>query len=191
MNNEADKIPQRSLQQGQNTASEADWAIEPSGAPSDFGIPQFSRPVQKRVWDRQEAYLAAYAECGRRNKAAATVGLTYWAIRHWDRHDVFSFRERQDVAHLVYCETRVEGLIDERLANPEGNRGSDILLMFKAKAEMPEKYREEVKIIDTGATKERLRELRALGRPNVIEGSLAPEQPTDPSDPPLPAVGTE
>ena len=33
-------------------------------------------------------------------------------------------------------------MIDDRLENPQGNRGSDILLMFKAKAEMPEKYRE-------------------------------------------------
>ena len=178
MGNKADNTHQQdSLPQVQDTATEPAWAIEPTGGPEEFGIPQFSRPVQKRVWDRQEAYLAAYAECGRRNKAAATVGLTYWAIRHWDRHDVFSFRERQDVAHLVYCETRVEGLIDERLANPEGNRGSDILLMFKAKAEMPEKYREEVHVVDTSATKDLLAELRRRGQARVIEGSLAPQEP--------------
>ena len=183
MGNKADNTHHEDSQlQAQDTATEPEWAIEPTGAPEDFGIPQFSRPVQKRVWDRQEAYLAAYAECGRRNKAAATVGLTYWAIRHWDRHDVFSFRERQDVAHLIYCETQVEGLIDERLANPEGNRGSDILLMFKAKAEMPEKYREEVKIVDTRETKDLLEELRRLGRPNVIEGSVVSKEPPQESE---------
>ena len=170
MSNKADNTHHRnSLPQVQDTASAPEWAIEPSGAPEEFGIPQFSRPVQKRVWDRQEAYLAAYAECGRRNKAAATVGLSYWAIRNWDRHDVFSFRERQDVAHLVYCETKVEGLIDSRLEKPEGNRGSDVLLMFQAKAEMPAKYREEVRVIDSGATKELLNQLRSMGQPREPE----------------------
>ena len=82
------------------------------------------------------------------------------------------------LAHADYCETQVEGLIDSRLANPEGNRGSDILLMFKAKAEMPEKYREEVKIVDTSATKDLLAELRRLGQAKVVEGSLAPSEPT-------------
>jgi hypothetical protein len=50
-----------------------------------------------------------------------------------------------EIAHADYCE-RIEEDIDERLGNPKGNRGSDILLMFKAKAEMPGKYREDVKV---------------------------------------------
>ena len=55
---------QDSLLPVQDSAAEAEWAIEPTGAPEEFGIPQFSRPVEKRVWQRQEAYLAAYRECG-------------------------------------------------------------------------------------------------------------------------------
>ena len=38
----------------------------------------------------------------------------------------------------------------DRLENPQGNRGSDPLLMFKTKAEMPEKYREDIKLLDSG-----------------------------------------
>jgi hypothetical protein len=36
--------------------------------------------------------------------------------------------------------------MDERLENPQGNRGSDVLYMFKMKAEKPEKYRENVQV---------------------------------------------
>ena len=37
--------------------------------------------------------------------------------------------------------------MDERLGNSQGNRGSDILYMFKMKAEKPEKYRENVQVV--------------------------------------------
>ena len=33
--------------------------------------------------------------------------------------------------------------MDSRLENPEGNRGSDVLLMSKLRAEQPAKYREQ------------------------------------------------
>ena len=179
MKNRADKTHHKDSQlQAQDTASEPEWALEPTGGPEEFGILQNSTLRERRVWDRQELFLTAFRECGRIGKAANAVGLTRWATNRWLEGDVFGFRERMKLAHADYCETQVEGLIDSRLANPEGNRGSDILLMFKAKAEMPEKYREEVKIVDTSATKDLLAELRRLGQAKVVEGSLAPSEPT-------------
>ena len=86
--------------------------------------------------------MAVYREWGKIGKAANAVGLTRWGVDWWNKHDIFRFRERINAAHADYCETVIEvGLIDSRLANPQGNRGSDVLLMFKAKAEMPGKYR--------------------------------------------------
>ena len=61
--------------------------------------------------------------------------------------------------------------MDARLAEPSGNRGSDVLLMFKMKAEMPEKYRERVTIVDTTETKQLLDEMRRIGTPRIVEGS--------------------
>jgi hypothetical protein len=66
-----------------------------------------------------------------------------------------------EYAHQDYREF-LEGLIHERLVNPQGNRGSDILLMFKEKAEWPEKYREEVKVIGVDASKQMMDKLREL-----------------------------
>ena len=79
--------------------------------------------------------------------AATAVGLSRHTVMYWERNDVFQFNDRLKIAHADYCET-IEQRIDDRLDNPQGNRGSDPLLMFKAKAEMPEKYREDIKVIE-------------------------------------------
>ena len=74
-------------------------------------------------------------------------------------------------------------MIDDRLEDPKGNRGSDVLLMFKAKAEMPEKYREEVKVLNVEvplkmldklaeiAARERA-EREALASGDIVEGQI-------------------
>ncbi len=83
-------------------------------------------------------------------------------------------------AHKQYVES-LEQEMDYRLKNPQGNRGSDVLLMFKLKAEAPQKYREEVKVVGIEASKQmmdRLREMArkererqaALERGEVVEG---------------------
>ena len=98
--------------------------------------------------------------------------------------DVFGYRERYNMAHADWCEDKIEGLMDERLSDPQGNRGSDILLLAKARAEMPEKYRETVHVMDTSAIKESLNMLRTLGTPRLdapkfVEGTatVVPEEP--------------
>ena len=91
------------------------------------------------------------------------------------------FRERRDIAHQDWCEEFIEGRIDSRLDEPQGNRGSDVLLMFQAKAEMPDKYREQMTVVDTSAIKESLDVLKSLGVPRVVEGTghVVPEDKTD------------
>jgi hypothetical protein len=109
-------------------------------------------------------------------------------------------------AHQGYVES-VERTMNDRLANPQGNRGSDVLLMFKLKAEAPEKYREGVKVVGVDASKQmmdRLRELamkdreRAALEAPAIDGQfkevgeprMESEKPTHP-DPSRPVGGTE
>ena len=70
------------------------------------------------------------------------MGLTRWAVDWWNKKDIFQFRERINAAHLDHGE-RWEEQMDSRLENPEGNRGSDVLLMSKLRAEQPAKYREQ------------------------------------------------
>ena len=52
--------------------------------------------------------------------------------------------------------------MDKRLENPQGNRGSDILYLFKMKAERPEKYREEVNVIGANVAVQRWDKLTEL-----------------------------
>ena len=146
-------------------------AVEPSGAPEEFGLTlDYAAAEKRRVWNRQETVLAEYRQCGRIGMAARAVGMTRWATNKWTLTDVMGWRDRLKVAHQDWCEDVIETRINDRLADPQGNRGSDILLMFQAKAEMPEKYRETVTIVDTQETKDMLGELRRIGSPRVVEG---------------------
>jgi hypothetical protein len=55
-----------------------------------------------------------------------------------------------------------ETLMDDRWTNPTGNRGSDVLLMFKLKVMALEKCREEVKVLNVAAPMQMLDRLREL-----------------------------
>lgn len=55
--------------------AEEDWALEPVGEPEEFGLAKDSRPSKKRVWNRQEIFLAAFAECGKPGVAATNSGI--------------------------------------------------------------------------------------------------------------------
>ena len=107
-------------------------------------------------------FLEAYKKCGKRAQAAKAVGLTLWCVEKWLGADVYGIRKRMELAHREFCENVIEQEIDNRLADPKGNRGSDILLMFKAKAEMPEKYRENVQVVGVEPVREMLDRLTEI-----------------------------
>jgi hypothetical protein len=113
-----------------------DDALEPT--PQHFGFPENPMPYQVQVWNRQEMFLAAYAKTGRRGQAAKEAGISVWCVEKWIAADVYGIKKRMALAHAKYVESQ-EQLMDDRLSNPQGNRGSDVLLMFKLKAEAPEK----------------------------------------------------
>jgi hypothetical protein len=136
-----------------------DDGLEPT--PQDYGFPKKPLPYQVEVWNRQELFLAAYARVGRRSIAAKEAGLSLSCIEKWIGADVYGIRKRMECAHQEYVEN-LEQLMDDRLTNPQGNRGSDVLLMFKLKAEAPEKYREEAKVIGVDASKQMMDRLREM-----------------------------
>jgi hypothetical protein len=174
--------------------------------PQDYGFP--ANPTLRNIqcWDHQEAFLKAYGELGTILHAARAVGIHRTTVNLWLSSDLYSFKKRMEYAHQDYREF-IEGLIHERLVNPQGNRGSDVLLMFKEKAEWPEKYREEVKVIGVDASKQMMDKLRELAMKEreraaleapAIEGEfkevgeprVGAEKPTRP-DPSRPVGGTE
>jgi hypothetical protein len=136
--------------------------------PQDYGLPENPNPQQMQVWNRQELFLAAYAKIGKRGEAAKEAGLSISAVEKWVTGDVYGLRKRMKLAHERYVES-LEQLMVERLTNPTGNRGSDVPLMFKLKAEAPEKYREQVKLLNVSAPIQMLDRLRALATKELKE----------------------
>ena len=164
-----DYLPQENdtLAAGVETEPVPDWAHLPEGKPEEFGFPTDSHNQQKiQMWNRQEAFLEAYRQIGKIGKAAKAVGLTRWAVDYWVKKDIFGFQQRIKAAHQDYVEEVIEeGMIDHGINNPiKGVQGSDVLVMFKAKAEAPDKYREEVKVIGTEAPLRMLEKLKELGK---------------------------
>ena len=148
-------------------ADNQNWVIEPTGSAAEFGLTKDSRPSQKRVWDRQEVFLAAFAQCGKPVVAARNSGISYWTHCHWEKHDVFGYRERLKVAHDMYCQAVIEQDIDDTLADKKFNH--DILRIFRAKAEMREKYGDNVKITGIDPLKELLEKASQIAAKEVRE----------------------
>jgi hypothetical protein len=164
-----------------------DDGLEPT--PQDYGFPANPSLRNLQCWDHQEAFLRAYSELGTILHAAKAVGVHRVTVNTWQTADLYSFRKRMELAHQDYVEN-VERLMNDRLNNPQGNRGSDILLMFKLKAERPEKYREEVKVLNTDAPLRMLEMLKELGKKELeaIEGEYR-ELPAPATEPPGPGAG--
>ena len=149
-----------------------DWAYMPAGAPEEYGVntsgPANGNPATKnyvvekrRVWQRQEAFLEAYRKCGKIGKSAQAIGMTRWTVDYWLKKDIFGFKDRIDMAHQDYVESLEEDM-DEVCADRKGNH--DILRIFRLKAELPKKYREEIKVLNADAPFEMLDRLKELAR---------------------------
>jgi hypothetical protein len=150
---------------------------------------------ERQCYERQERFLQAYSRCGKIVTAAEAAEIAYQTVMGWQQLDSHMFNKRLELARQKYVE-HWEGIMDSRLEAPTGNRGSDVLLMFKLKAEKPEKYREEVKVIGIEASKQmmdRLRELAAKDRQRseqdapAVEGDfkeVLPPPTKPPPDPP-------
>ena len=105
------------------------------------------------------------------------MGITRRCVQLWQSSDVFSFRKRLEDAHLEYAES-LETDFDNWVN--ESKHNTQIARIFRLKAVWPEKYREEVKVLNTDASVRMLDMLRELGKKELeaIEGeSKALEAP--------------
>jgi len=97
--------------------------------------------VEKQRRDRMSVFLGAYAECGTIRKACRVVGVDRKTVYNWIRGDVEGFKELFMMANHAFKES-LEDMVLERLQNPSGNRGSDVLLISQLNARDPERYRQ-------------------------------------------------
>ena len=117
---------------------------------------------QEQMQLRQDAFLQAYEKLGRITHAAEAAGLHRDRHYEWMKADALGYRasfEKALQGHRDY----VDRLILDRIEEPAGNRGSDVLLIFYAKAVNPEKYRDVSVGVDDDA-KDAIAELRRLSK---------------------------
>jgi hypothetical protein len=151
---------------------------------------------QRQVWDRQELFLQAFARLGKKIRAAEHAGISVKTVEDWQSRDLRGFNKRLAQAHDRYveqCEEQMDRTIEQKPA------ATQILQIFRLKAEAPEKYREEVKVVGIEASKQmmdRLRELAAKDRQalpdeGVLEGEFRAlnETPRPPAPAETPAPG--
>ena len=137
-------------------------APEPLGTPEEYGLPANCGTTEKARWEKQERFCKAYAVLGSFWRAEKAASI-HWSTRtYWVEHDIYGFRRRMQAAQEAYT-AYWEAHMDSRLEDPKGNRGSDILLMFKLKALNPAKYRETITLQPSSDTKELLDVFRKLG----------------------------
>jgi hypothetical protein len=161
----------------------SEWAMEPTSVPErvattpqDWGLPHNPNTEQLQVWFRQEAFLKAYARCGKRGKAASLSGITRWCVDKWVSSDVYNIRKRMELAHADYVESLEEDLDSAINDDPKARYAmpAAVQRIFRLKAEAPEKYREEVKVLNVDASKQMLDRLMELGKKEL-------EQPEPPA----------
>ena len=98
----------------------------------------------KLTEERKEIAIAEYAKTGNLSKAAKAAGVTRVTLWVEGKRNA-RFRKLLDNAKFVYTDA-LEAILDDRIQNARDgkDKASAILLMFKMKAEMPDKYREKI-----------------------------------------------
>jgi hypothetical protein len=127
--------------------------------PQEYGFPEHYTDSNLRVWQRQEAFLSAFARCGKIGRAAQAVGISRACVERWQSLDIYGFKKRMRDAHADYVEFLEEDMDD---FIKESKHNTQIARIFRLRAEAPQKYREEVKVLNVSAPIQMLDKLREL-----------------------------
>jgi hypothetical protein len=116
-------------------------------------------------------------------KAATFAGVSRETIRLWERDDRSGFRQKLRDAHATYADM-LESMALERVQNPEGNRGSDTLLIALNNANSEKWKGNQVSVVVEDSVLQALTSLQALDAatraplpaPAVVEGEAVVEK---------------
>ena len=122
------------------------------------------------VYLSQELFMAVFAQMGSIRKSMPIARVNREVVDRWQRDDLLGFRDRM----TAVVEDFREGLQDlaiERVSDPTGNRGSDILLMFLLKKHWKEKYGDiDIPLEEVGKDiMKELQDIRKAGRTAMVE----------------------
>jgi hypothetical protein len=140
-----------------------------------WGVPENPAGLDLRIWETQELFLALFARCGKFVRSATMAGITPQCVYKWEKADKFSFNKRMEIAHQEYVE-RLEADLDRFIE--ESPHNTQIAQMFRMKAEWPEKYRDEVKIVGDDRITQMLDRLTEIAARRLQQESQQLEQST-------------
>ena len=99
--------------------------------------------VVERTEQNQQLFLDAFPACGTVGKTSLTIGIDPNTITKWKRDP--AFLERFQQAQAAWAD-HLEDLVNQRIEHPEGNRGSDILLIAANTAANPQKWNRNIQV---------------------------------------------
>ena len=109
-------------------------------------VPTGLSVTDERCWQHQIAVIEAYCGLGTLAKAAEAAGLTPDAVYYWQTNDTHGFNARLAAVGIPGYRDYLENMVHERLSEPQGNRGSDVLLMGALNANHPDKWSRNVTV---------------------------------------------
>ena len=139
--------------------------------------------LTRSVDQRQADFCEALGKLGSITKAAFLAGVSRETIRLWERDDRSGFRQKLRDAHATYADM-LESMALERVQNPEGNRGSDTLLIALNNANSEKWKGNQVSVVVEDSVLQALTSLQALDAatraplpaPDVVEGEAVVEK---------------
>ena len=140
---------------------------------ADGACPSVSA-AEKRIWYRQESFLAAYPAAGNILAAAMAASISDRQVRRWVECDVLGFRDRLDLAQRRHRE-HLEHLMFRALADatPKDLLNHPILPIFALKGAWREKYGDAALPVADETSKNILAELKRIARerarPTVVD----------------------
>ena len=136
------------------------------------------------TWPAQDQVILAYGSLGTLAKAAETCGIPKTTVYHWENRDYLGFVARMAIGQRMYRD-HLEAMVEARLSDPTGNRGSDVLLMGALNANHPDKWSRNIQVThevgrEVMATLQKIQEQQqpaslpeaATAKPWMVEGSM-------------------
>jgi hypothetical protein len=97
-------------------------------------------PIQRRQQkESQDRFLRAYAKVGNIGEAAEAASIHRTLPTEWRKLDSQGFKNRFELAQQAFADS-LEQIAFQRIREPQGNKGSDILLIFLLKGHLRAKY---------------------------------------------------
>ena len=154
-------LPNMSEETAKRDADSAEQTAYVPTAPREIDLNALSLQ-QKNALERQDRFLKHYVAQGTIQRAADLTGIHRRTQHEWTARDTLGFNERFQLAKDAFRE-RLENLLFQRVWDPTGNRGSDVLAIFLMKAHWRDKYG-DISVLPDDAAKDTLASLRKLSK---------------------------